>query len=390
MPTETAVHKPIVLFSARYLPSMGGVENFTAHLGHQLASQGHEVLIVTTEQPDQTSADERMAIGTGSLEVLRLASWGPARIPFVRWNSQTRACLKRIEQLGTFSALINTRFYDLSRVAARLCKRCGVRPVLVDHGTGYIKFPNKLLSTAFVVAEHAVTTNLKRYPIDYYGVSKDASHWLRTFGIDSCGEIHNALDASAFATQASDRDFRGECGVAPDALCVAYAARLLPEKGADVIMEATQRLVGVHFFVAGSGPLEEAIAEAAATMPNLTYVGRLGHPDLAALLIQSDVFCFPTRYAEGLPTTLLEAASCHCALVASHAGGVDEIIPSRDHGMVLGNPTTSEVCDALSLLSQDRDLLTRLQDHAYQQVCEHFTWESTADEVVAAFLQAAR
>lgn len=390
MPKEAAVHKPIVLFSARYLPSMGGVENFTAHLGHQLASQGHEVLIVTTEQPDQTSADERMAIGTGSLEVLRLASWGPARIPFVRWNGQTRACLKRIEQLGSFSALINTRFYDLSRVASRLCKRCGVRPVLVDHGTGYIQFPSKLLSSAFMVAEHAVTANLKRCPIDYYGVSKDASRWLKTFGIASCGEIHNALDASAFVAQASKRDFRDEHGVSHDSLCVTYAARLLPEKGADVIVEAAGRLADVHFFVAGSGPLEEEIAKSATALSNLTYVGRLGHPDLAALLMQSDVFCFPTRYAEGLPTTLLEGAACRCALVASHAGGVDEIIPSPDYGIVLDSPTTDDVCAALALLAEDRAMLARLQNNAHQQVCEHFTWESTADEVVAAFFKAAR
>lgn len=380
--------KPIVLFSSRYLPNLGGVEFFTANLGHQLASMGYDVIVVTTEPTDDASLDACQEVGEGSFEVLRFNSFGPTRMPFVRKDRQFQQCVARIKGLGSFHALINTRFYDLSRVAARICKQAGVKPVLIDHGTGYIKFANRLVSAASAAYEHAVTANLRRYAIDYYGVSRDASHWLQNFGISSLGEIHNALDVDAFVGQQSGRDFRAAQGLDPDVLCVSFASRLLPEKGTDVMMETARAFAGdarLHFFIAGMGPLEQEVAACAEQLDNLTYVGKLGHPDLAALLLQSDVFCFPTRYSEGLPTSLLEAGACSCALVASHAGGVDEIIPDAQHGIILDGPSTGDVKAALTHLADNRALVASLKEQAYRYVCERFTWEATAQEVLAAF-----
>ena len=382
----------VVLFSARYLPSMGGVENFTANLARQLASMGRDVVIVTSEANDGSIADARVQVEEGSIEVLRFNAWGPTRMPFVRRDGRYREIRERVASLAPFDALINTRFYSVSRVAAALCRKSGVRPVLVDHGTGYITFPSKALSLAFKVAEHLATAWLKRTPIDYYGVSKDASRWLATFGITSCGEIHNALDASAFAAQASDRDFHEAYGVADETLVVVYASRLLPEKGADTIVEAARELAGaapVHFFVAGSGPMEAEVSSASDELDNLTYLGRLSHPDLAALLGQSDVFCFPTRYSEGLPTALLEAAACGCALVSADAGGVREIIPSQEEGIVLKHPDARDVVAALRGLADDRGRLAALKERAGARVRKRFTWEATAEEVLEAFGRAA-
>ena len=390
--SQNAPVRDIVLFSARYLPNVGGVEFFTANLGTQLATMGHDVLVVTTETGDDAAADARRSVGEGSLEVFRLNQRGPTRAPFVVHDGRYRELCGRIGGLGPFHALINTRFYDLSRIAARLCRDKGVRPVLIDHGTGYIQFPSRLLSLASKMAEHAITANLKRYPIDYYGVSRDASRWLGTFGIGSCGEIHNALDADSFVGKGSGRDLRAELGIPDETLCVAYAARLLPEKGADTVLEAARELVDdrrFHFLVAGRGPMAETVAAAGEELPNLSYVGVLDHADLAAMLLQSDVFCLPTRYSEGLPTSLLEAAACGCALVASHAGGVDEIIAAEDQGIILAEPTAGDVVGALRRLADDRPLLDALKHGAHERVRDRFTWQATAGEVMAAFERAA-
>lgn len=380
--------RTIVLFSARYLPSVGGVEFFTANLGRQLASMGYDVMVVTTEQANDPSSDSRQQVGSGTFEVLRLDSWGPTRMPFARKSRHNRVVLDRIRRLDDFHALINTRFYDLSRIAVSLCKKKGVKPVLIDHGTGYIRFPSAALSLASKTAEHVITANLKRYPVDYYGVSKDASQWLGNFGISSYGEIHNALDATSFVEHQSGRDFRAEYAVEEGVLCVTFAARLLEEKGADTIVDAARKLKGerrLHFFVAGRGPMEEVVSKASEELPNLTYVGTLDHPDLAALLLEGDVFCLPTRYSEGLPTSLLEAGACSSALVASRAGGVGEIIPDREHGIILESPTSDHVVEALLELAADPSHVDLLKQNAHRRICECFTWESTAREVLAAF-----
>lgn len=386
--TEGSTPETVILFSARYLPSVGGVEYFTSNLGHQLAFMGNDVIVVTTEPTDDPVADARRLVGAGSFEVMRLHSWGLCRAPFVRMDRHYHSCMARIRRMKPFHALINTRFYDLSRIAARLCRNMGVRPILIDHGTGHIKFSNALISFTAMVAEYVITINLRRYPIDYYGVSRDASRWLARLGISSCGEIHNALDASTFVGQRSERDFRVEHDVADDVLCVTFAGRLLADKGADVIVEAARMLEGdtrLHFFIAGAGPMEQDIANAGKVLKNLTYVGMLNHPDLAALLMSSDVFCLPTRYCEGLPTSLLEAGACENALVASHAGGVEEVIPTSDHGIILASATATEVIKALRGLANDPEHVRMLKQNAQKRVRECFTWESTAQEVLTAF-----
>ncbi len=64
-----------------------------------------------------------------------------------------------------------------------------------------------------------------------YAVSKKASAWLSHFGIASAGELPNAIDADQYAANASQRDFRAELRIPADALLVASAGRLIPEKG---------------------------------------------------------------------------------------------------------------------------------------------------------------
>lgn len=384
--------RTIVIFSARYLPSMGGVENFSHNLACQLARTGHEVLVVCCERADDTTGDARQQVGTGSVEVLRLSSFGPTRMPFVRMDVRTRALWGRLETLDDACVLINTRFYDLSTRAAALCRAKGIRPVLLDHSTGYISFDNPVLALASRVYDHAQTARLRPAQVDFYGVSRDSSAWLAHFGITSCGQIHNALDADGFVAQAATRDWRGELGIAPDALCVCFAARLLAEKGADTMIEVARQVTGeaIHLVIAGAGPMEDEVRHAAAELPKLSYVGRLAHPDLAALLLASDVFCFPTRYGEGLPTSLLEAAACGCALMATRAGGVGEIIPDAAHGVVLSSPDAEHVTKTLRELATDPSRLRSLQHAASEHVRTHFSWESTEQEARTAFVHARR
>lgn len=65
---------------------------------------------------------------------------------------------------------------------------------------------------------------------------------------------------------------------------------------------------------------------------------------MVQLLRQADVYCLPTRYAEGFPTTLLEAATCRCPIVCTRTAGTEELLPDDTHGIVLpGQPQDATV-----------------------------------------------
>ena len=105
--------------------------------------------------------------------------------------------------------------------------------------------------------------------------------------------------------------------------CVLTIARLAPQKGLDLLLEAAalikQRGLNFTWLVAGDGPLKAQLNQqiAAAALP-VKLLGR--REDIGALLSQADVVV-QTSYWEGQPLTLREAMQAGRAIVATDVGG---------------------------------------------------------------------
>lgn len=110
------------------------------------------------------------------------------------------------------------------------------------------------------------------------------------------------------------------CGATP---CVLTIARLAPQKGLDLLLEAAalikQRGLNFTWLVAGDGPLKAQLNQQiiAAALP-VKLLGR--REDIGALLSQADVVV-QTSYWEGQPLTLREAMQAGRAIVATDVGG---------------------------------------------------------------------
>lgn len=110
------------------------------------------------------------------------------------------------------------------------------------------------------------------------------------------------------------------CGSTP---CVLTIARLAPQKGLDLLLEAAalikQRGIDFTWLVAGDGPLKAQLNRqiTAADLP-VKLLGR--REDIGALLAQADVVV-QTSYWEGQPLTLREAMQAGRAIVATDVGG---------------------------------------------------------------------
>lgn len=111
-----------------------------------------------------------------------------------------------------------------------------------------------------------------------------------------------------------------DTGAAP---CLLTVARLAPQKGLDLLLEAAtlikQRGIDFTWLVAGDGPLKAQLNQQidAAALP-VKLLGR--REDIGALLSQADVVV-QTSYWEGQPLTLREAMQAGRAIVATDVGG---------------------------------------------------------------------
>ncbi|MBE6470024.1 MAG: glycosyltransferase family 4 protein [Coriobacteriaceae bacterium] len=371
----------IAVFSANYLPSLGGVEVYTNGLAHELARQGHQVTIVTN---DVSNLGPR-AVERNGVRIVRLPCFPllNGRLPLPRLSHLRKALWAELSVEKYDGVLVNTRFYPHSLSGVRFAEMKGLHAVVLDHGSAYLTFGSALLDLAVRAWEHGMTALVKSKKVSFWGISQSSVRWLETFGIRAHGVLPNAIDADGFRGQSSNRDFRKELGIGSGPFVMCFAGRLVPEKGIDALLQAMDALDGrpVHLIIAGDGPLKREVERKRSD--HVSYVGRLQRPDLAALFDQCDVLCLPTR-SEGFSTTLLEAASCGTPALITHVGGVDELIPSAEFGTVLRSASSNEIALQVLRLCENRSLLKRQAENVSKRVRHEYSWNQAAAKVLSA------
>lgn len=379
---KTGARLTIGLFSAFYPPHMGGVEQFTQNLAHTLASMGHTPIVIAcnTEGSPDVEAEE------GLVEVHRL----PARVlggrfPLPTKGREFNAHWEQIAQIPFDAIVVNTRFYPLSLLGAKLAASKGLRPIVIEHGSSHLTIGSTPIDAVIAQYEHAISRRLLTCNPVGYGVSQEALQWMAHFGIETKGVIHNAIDAQAFRACSSGRDFRSELDIPQGVPIAAFTGRMVPEKGARTLVEAAQGFVQspeLHFVLAGEGPQLEELRSIAG--PNVHFTGRLSRPDVAALLQQSSLFCFPSSYPEGLPTSLLEAAACECYLITTPVAGAHEIVATPDMGCILPDASPHALATAIREALANAGETQAAAANCRQHVESSFSWQSSAVSLLEA------
>ena len=375
----------ICVFSALYLPSMGGVERFTDSLAAELAAEGHSVIVVTNNTHGLSDSE----VLDNGVEVIRLPCKNliNGRYPVPIKNPRYRGLMADLESRQVDGVLVNTRFYLHSLIGVRFAESKGLRAVVLDHGSAYLTLGSKPLDLAIERYEDGITAWLKRRDVDFYGISKKSVEWLSHFGIRAKGVISNALDVEAYRAQASGRQFRKEFDIDQSTLLVSFVGRLVVEKGVRPLLEAMRRLQGedIRLVVAGEGPLRAEIE--ACGLSNVCLLGRLDGPDVAALLMDSDVLCLPTR-SEGFATTLLEAAACGTPSLVPDVGGAKELIPSSEYGFVEDDLAPDAIASILRYCSRETVNLETMGRLSQLRVEKYYSWGYSARLVLDALADA--
>lgn len=137
-------------------------------------------------------------------------------------------------------------------------------------------------------------------------------------GVPSVDQEAAAAWRRGSATQDEDAD-------AP--LTILTVARLAPQKGLDLLVEATRLLVerddvpAFQWNVAGDGPLLDELRADAAGLP-ITALGR--REDIGDLMAGADIVV-NTSVWEGQPLVVQEALAAGAAIVATDVGGTGEV-----------------------------------------------------------------
>ena len=258
-------------------------------------------------------------------------------------------------------------FWSVQRLAGevrRLQKEAGAAPIVHAHGirAGWIcALARRRLAFPLIVTLHNIPPAgwLSRQAVALIARNSDrilcvSNAIAARVPVGQTQVIPNGIDLARFA--GIDRSAaRRQFGIEDTAFVVAAAARLAPEKGIDILLEAARMSPEMVFLIAGAGPEEGNLKQNAPA--NAHFLGRI--ENTPTLFAACDIAAVPSR-SEGQGIAALEAMAAGAPVVAAKVGGLPEMVEDGVNGLLVTPGDASALSIALEGLRKDSGLRGRL------------------------------
>ncbi|MGI9148063.1 MAG: glycosyltransferase family 4 protein [Chloroflexota bacterium] len=182
-----------------------------------------------------------------------------------------------------------------------------------------------------------------------------------------------------------------------------FVGRLTPHKGVDRLLHALP--AGAHLSVAGSAGHDARLPER--DYPKLLrrlgvghdvdFLGTVADDNLPRLFRSASVLVMPSvertcygrsvRVSELLGLVALEAMASATPVVASHVGGLPEVVQDGVTGFLVPPGDVQALHARLDQLLGDPSLAQKMGHNARERVLEQFTWARVAERCLAAYAE---
>jgi glycosyltransferase involved in cell wall biosynthesis len=170
-----------------------------------------------------------------------------------------------------------------------------------------------------------------------------------------------------------DRELEPLAAGEKDVKLVICGARLVREKGIDVLIDAFARASATcpdaRLCIAGDGPERaelERLAAEAGIADRVDFTGWVEPDEMWRLFKSAGIAVLPSRWEEGLGMVLVEAGLAGCALVASDLGGVRDVVEQGKTGLLVPTDDAEALAGALTRLLNDGDERDRFASAAHE------------------------
>jgi glycosyltransferase involved in cell wall biosynthesis len=189
--------------------------------------------------------------------------------------------------------------------------------------------------------------------------------------------IPNGIDVGRFAAGLDVTGIREQLGISGDKRIIGTIGRLMEQKGTEYLIRAYAVLARAHpdtcLVIVGDGELRGGLERLAGDLgvgDSVIFTGI--RQDIPEMLTLFDIFVLPSLW-EGQPITIMEAMAAGKPVVATDAGGNEEILHRGEFGMIVPTHDPGALCDAIGKLLADRALARQLGERARDQACSELT-----------------
>lgn len=214
-------------------------------------------------------------------------------------------------------------------------------------------------------------------------VSKNIEQVLLSHAVDS-NRVHVAYSGVALDCVnigQNPQEIRLQFGLSQERPIIGTVANLFPRKGYDYLLQALVQikntLPNIACLIIGEGPaayqnqLHEFV-EQNGLQSNVIFAGF--QKNVNTFLNVFDVFVLPS-ILEGFGIVLLEAMALHKPIVASHVGGIPEIVTNDETGILVPPKDSNALAMAIVRLLSDVSTRRRLGEAGRKIVEERFSQE---------------
>jgi glycosyltransferase involved in cell wall biosynthesis len=251
----------------------------------------------------------------------------------------------------------------LGRIAAKLAGKKFI--IHTVHGWSFNDFQPFFIRNIFICLERLTAQFTKRLiVVSSYdkgkglenGIGKESNYTIIRYGINK----------DEFLLK--DRSIKEELGIKDSDLVVGMISCLKPQKSPQdfvrLAFQINQILPQMKFILIGDGVLRyrvEKLVRRYNLQKNLILTG--WRRDIPRILSAIDIFVLTSLW-EGLPISVLEAMASAKPVVATHTGGIEEVIIEGKTGFLIPVRDVKKMSDRLITLLKDGNLRKELGQNA--------------------------
>jgi glycosyltransferase involved in cell wall biosynthesis len=240
--------------------------------------------------------------------------------------------------------------------------------IYTAHGIGYVRsdWTPPIRLSLWTLEQIIFRRADKLLTVDYQ--SKVILNRIR----DDVQVIHNGVDLDRFKQK---KDIPPEFN--PDKLRVIFAGRLIPTKGAHLLIDSFNDC-DAELYIIGKGPEEKKLKKMISKKDNVKFIGYV--KDIVPYFQHADIFVLPSIY-EGLPITLLEAMASNNACIVTDIADLSQRF-NNDKELILVEPgNVDELSRTLSDLINDERKRRMLARNAKDKMKKDYDWDSIVDQI---------
>jgi len=196
---------------------------------------------------------------------------------------------------------------------------------------------------------------------------------------------YNGIDGCASEDRTSRGSFRAKWGIPPEEPLVLFLGRLIPRKGADILIEAFSEACPKSGRLVIAGPegepgyrstLEQR-ARKFGIESRVAFTGAVYDSDKSALMMDADIFVLPSRY-ENFANSAAEAIAHDIPVIVTDFCGIYSLVKGRA-GLVIA-PEKQPLVAALRNLISDRVLYAKLKAGC-REVAAELGWDRLTEQM---------